>query len=581
MRLMWHIVLKDLVRLRWQLVAWLVILGAKYAIGCAVIWVGPFAGDTHKNFEIVLAALRASEVIVTFVLTALLVQGDALVGSRQFWVTRPIAGARLLGAKIFGVCLLLIVPPLVLALPWWWVCGFGGSLLAAAAAEMIAWQLLAVVPAFLVASLTDTLGRFLMWSVIVIWLAVMAPFYTQWAWTKWEGGRVEGLTASTTERMMVVSAAMLVVAALVVALQYLTRRWVRSVIVLTSGGLVAVGCGALWVRPFAAVRARRNVPPEWNAARAAGVKLEWVEVSADKGGAQSTAEGVYVRSRMRASGIPDGLWLTGGTGKASWRWRDGFEHGDDCWVYNYNTWSDRGKAARLLFGWGEPGKDEETERWKRDHPPRVRPQSSSAPLNYSVYTSMRVPGTTAERMRREPSRFRLETSFQLMQPQLLLETALHPGPWMTHGAYGVRLARVWPVAIDATHEDPSARHIAVIESGPALFTDLWYEFLRVFPALESRGRRSWSSGDGPSFAVNRKYGMGDIYTESRSASLRISSVELVARTWRVWVPKVVREGKWVLEHPDWFDEAKLVIMDGVPLARFTREVTVEDFQIRP
>ena len=103
MRLMWHVVRKDLGRLRWQLAAWLAILGAKYVMGFGVIWFGPFSDEAHKNLEIVVRALGASEVVVTFFLTALLVQGDAPVGSRQFWVTRPISGARLLGAKLLGL----------------------------------------------------------------------------------------------------------------------------------------------------------------------------------------------------------------------------------------------------------------------------------------------------------------------------------------------------------------------------------------------------------------------------------------------------------------------------------------------
>jgi hypothetical protein len=115
MKLMLHIVRKDLRRLRWYLAAWLAVVAARYAIGYAVIWGSVISGDTFRWLEVVVGAMGAGEVIAMFFVTALLVQGDALVGSRQFWLTRPISGWRLLGAKILGAVLLLLAPALALA----------------------------------------------------------------------------------------------------------------------------------------------------------------------------------------------------------------------------------------------------------------------------------------------------------------------------------------------------------------------------------------------------------------------------------------------------------------------------------
>ena len=95
MNLMLHIVAKDLRRLRWQLAIWLGLLVAKYTIGFTLIWGGSFSLDTFRRLELVTMAMSVAEVALVFLLTALLVQGDRVGGTQQFWLTRPISGGRM------------------------------------------------------------------------------------------------------------------------------------------------------------------------------------------------------------------------------------------------------------------------------------------------------------------------------------------------------------------------------------------------------------------------------------------------------------------------------------------------------
>jgi hypothetical protein len=45
--------------------------------------------------------------------------------------------------------------------------------------------------------------------------------------------------------------------------------------------------------------------------------------------------------------------------------------------------------------------------------------------------------------------------------------------------------------------------------------------------------------------------------------------------------RVIRDGKWVARYPDWLEHADLVLLAAKPLARFTREVKTEKFELEP
>ncbi len=127
MNLMLHIVRKDFLRLRWPLAGGLALVAANLAIGFAVILADGLGGWSNERLQEVTTGLLGLQLLATFVLTAMLVQEDGLVGSTQFWLTRPISNARLLAAKLAGWVLLLWLPAVVLTLPWWIACGFGAG----------------------------------------------------------------------------------------------------------------------------------------------------------------------------------------------------------------------------------------------------------------------------------------------------------------------------------------------------------------------------------------------------------------------------------------------------------------------
>ena len=580
MKLILHIVGKDFLHLRWQWAVWLAVIASKYLIGCGVIWGGPVTNETARWLEVVLSALRAAELVTTFFFTALLVQGDSVVGSRQFWLTRPISGARLLGAKILGALLLLVTPVLALGLPWWWFCGFEGGLVLAAMAEAVAWQVLAVAPAFLVASLTNTLGRFVVWSVVLFWAAMLAPFYVQWELTRWRVlmgmGNVE---AAMTERLQAIGIGVAVVAGIVIVLQFLVRRWVRSVVVLVGGSAAVLGWGVLLGGWGLARGGAKTGQPEWNAARADGVKFELVAATADKAEGRPLDERISVGGRLRVIGVPDGVWLTAVDAEFAWKWPDGKVVTAEGWAYGSPR---RDREIRRTLGVGEARTDLETERWLRENwkPTRQPEPDPLPPADVNVW--VRVPAGAVLRMQREPPQLTLKLKCLLLESRVATTGALSAGGWVAGAGRGRRIYTVGPAVSEGSgtrYQTSVVRHLTLVESYPKLEFENFEQFRRWFPATEIMRRPYWWWYDRVLLA-NPRHGMG-MLNHRRWSSVQISSVALVTQAWTAGVRKVIRDGKWVLEHPDWFDDAKLVAVDDVVVARFTREVAVDEFRLLP
>ncbi len=105
-----HLITTDLRRFRWLLAAWCALIGA-YTTMMLIepAWVGQDL--QHQRLEFGLGLLATVVFITTIVLAALVVQGDATIGTDAFWLTRPIHPWQLLSAKAIVLMLALIVLP--------------------------------------------------------------------------------------------------------------------------------------------------------------------------------------------------------------------------------------------------------------------------------------------------------------------------------------------------------------------------------------------------------------------------------------------------------------------------------------
>ncbi len=238
MRLILHIVRKDFQLLRGRLATWMLVLAAKYAVGFAFVF-GSVSPDVEKGMaQGGVAGLIAFDIALTLLIASLLVHGDGLVGTTEFWRTRPISGARLLVAKCLGAIVLLGLPAVAVSLPWWLVCGFGAKDVALAAFEVMAIQVLLIAPAMAIASVTESTGRFFVWggvTVAAVWIVSGV-----WAYS------AKLVLASNESRLIGELMVVAVTVAAVVIRQYLTRDVRGSRLILVGGLLVSIVAARSW-----------------------------------------------------------------------------------------------------------------------------------------------------------------------------------------------------------------------------------------------------------------------------------------------------------------------------------------------
>lgn len=168
MSLIWHIVRKDARRLWIPLVGWGVLInaqhGAEWRLHEAVLEL-PAWRTMIEGLIIVLFVLR---LVVAYILAAGLVFEDPAAGTTAFWMTRPISGGRMLGAKVVGGLVLLVALPIGIGLPWWSLGTNGFSPL-----QVGGWQTGIVLGGVAVAALTTSVPRFVAWTVALQILSLL------------------------------------------------------------------------------------------------------------------------------------------------------------------------------------------------------------------------------------------------------------------------------------------------------------------------------------------------------------------------------------------------------------------------
>ncbi len=165
MRLVAHIVGKDLRRMAWPLLLWGAVILLQYGVWHVRRTAGN-GGDVRGMSDAVML-LWALHLVIGWLLVARLLEDDPLLAEQAAWRVRPISGGRLLAAKVGGMAVMLWLWPSLLTVPWWIEFGFGFSEIVRVVAVnmlgMAAWTGVAL----LVAVLTDGFARFIGWSLVV------------------------------------------------------------------------------------------------------------------------------------------------------------------------------------------------------------------------------------------------------------------------------------------------------------------------------------------------------------------------------------------------------------------------------
>jgi hypothetical protein len=589
MKLIWHIIRKDIVRDRWALLTWALLFVGQDLLG---VFARNFTG---MNDERVMSLQTASvwfvvlQVVMGYILVARLVHADALIGTSIFWRTRPISAGRLLGAKVLGALLLFALLPVLLLLPWWLYCQFGWREILWTAVEVFGWQLLMIAPAFLVASLTDDLGRVLLWTLLLV-IGLMSWIILLQSSLASPLGRLfarEGVSIMFT-RLWVCSLILVSGSLAIAAHQFLTRRFVRSVGLVVAGlGLIAL-TGQVWAwswhRTFASLHKPVLAPADPAVLDRLAFAVEPAKGTFGGGFKEQDADKkeAYLDLRLRVSGLPEDLGITAGDYIShTWSWGNGltFKRSNN-YLWSNNSAGDA--VLRRVYALPIPAADIETLHWKRlrqdkfdaDRAARglrsFRGWNTAAvefkPGESRLNAYIGLPNSYLAKMKAEPPAYHLTAQWTLYRPEVVAGLPLKDGARASGQAqtfHLLQMNRDKPVVISTRS---SVTHFGVWFSGVAN-SDYHY--------------RSWYYNR---FAtVNRV--TGDIRPvlggQWGGPSLYLGGVIVTWHGLQVGPRIVIRNDRDQVADPQWLEHSLLVMMEDRDVAAFDRVVETAKFQLEP
>ncbi len=333
MNLTWHIIKKDLRRFRLPLALWAALIVGQTVLGYMIFQrrdeeVGSLVNALH-GLDTLHELVWGMQLVLGFFMVAGLIQEDALVGHQSWWVTRPITGSKLLGAKFVAFSLGFCVLPVLALLPWWLWCGYGASELAAASLQIIGGQAFISVLAFALGALTANYSRF-----------TMAFVMTAFAWICCSGlifaifwRRIVDQGVARTRLALIVVVAIIALVAVIIH-QFRTRRSGRSWAIFATGFALMLLTLRFapwdWARWF---EGRNQELPELAAAVAMPKPV--FELGERRKAPHDDESMVTMLVGTRFDGVPRGMAINGGWVSATLHWPDGTKLERGGWAFSY------------------------------------------------------------------------------------------------------------------------------------------------------------------------------------------------------------------------------------------------------
>lgn len=566
MKLILHIVRKDLRRLRPWLLLWIgvLLLPILFAVGSAQR--GDLA-DGWRHVEQINPWVLLVQVLAGYFLVILLVQEDPVTGTRQFWATRPMSGGKLLAAKAVAALAILWGGALLVGLPWWWWCGWGAAEMTRGAVEYGLLAFAIGTPALIVGAITGTLARALLWSPALVAALLL-----------WGVPLVAGSWGSNGAVGFIFRTAMAVIATwllLWVALIGLYRAWWKPKSFFAWGALgLMVWVASAWMpleRLFPV--GPREFRPELGAAL--NVTFDSANVDIVKAGSRYTEPTAEVR--VWHSILPDGFaetenLIVGGLGaETRWNWgsqtlaRDGY----------MSRWSNRSwKPAG--YDWMKV--DAETQAWRKAELEKLQASRPKFPRTSSLtpmpsqtetiqfQTTHLVPVSFGEKMTRDPSRYASKVWLGLARP--VVRTAV---PLVARQSQSGDAQRVFLRHVSWSSEGP--RHHATIVLADYL-AQSWSATL-----LQTATERGWFRSRSESGYLLLNPETKEVTGVSRdwARTVYVHGVAVTVRRMNVIFDRL-RRGDAFVDRPGWKTGASLAYLEMKPESVVSRDVRIDGFK---
>lgn len=558
MNLFFHIAGHDLRRMRWWALAWVAVLIVPIVVmlSAAPEMSAERPLPTTKEFN---TAMIFVQVITGYVLVLVLMQADPAIGTRQFWVTRPIAWWRMYCAKFVAALAIVWGGAVAVGLPWWLYCGAGGADLVRQGAEYFLLAVGVIVPAMLLGALTDSLARAILWSFLFFAL-VPASFIPVGFGLAPEAG-VESVMIL---RMLTMTLIVVLLAIGVTAGIFKTRRRVWA------AGVAALAVAMPWIMAMTLPSATlRREPREKNPEKAAAIKVTFIEGWSWPADVTRRTKAEMARDQLRisfkADHFPSDLRLHGFAVQQSWQWPGTELRRDDLL-------STIGRIE--LPGFKQPGEDLETQQHLLRTAERIRQFEARAKVRNSAFTPQQpvsgvplqafslVPSSWAMRMATQPSTYQATLWLSLLRPEVLNEVPVSLGESRGGGSHRATVTKV--------NTSGAQAEIGLRQSRLGFWT-------RAVNREMSRGSVFSPRSIELYFLLNRSRGEYRPVSASREGSLFVHGVEISHITLTLTEGRVWRGKGWA-EPEGWLEGASLAYVGFRLEAIFSREVKVDGFK---
>jgi hypothetical protein len=444
MNLIWHLARKDLRRLRIPGAIFLVLLVCKLLLGLQILDVV----DQHQfaTLRDHLKVALMAETIFGYVLVAAIIQEDPLVGSRAFWMTRPISGLQLLAAKLLVLLLIVVLLPALVMLPWWLACDLNPRGLLAAVSGTLFIQTLIVLAGLPFAVLTSNLARYIACTAGVFATLFAAKLLLQRAGWATPAMLPDAIESRSTAITLIMCATVL----LVVIHQYRTRRTFRSAAIVATGLSLAFAANIAWPSGWSLLRKSSTAGIDSTTVR---IDVEAANLRAHR---DTHADG-FLTLRGRIHGLPDNAVPEHFTGRQIWTWADG---------------------TQTTLPINKPSASTAFERSVRKHlglSVNTSPRSSlrsygevDADGTRLFVFSASLPGSALGKAANPPRSFALDAHTRLLEPALIGETDLAVGASIASSGRTLRVLQITDTSPDRT--EISLLEITPPSRAPALHT---------------------------------------------------------------------------------------------------------------
>ena len=300
MNIITHVFKKDVIRLKYLMLVWLLLIIVQLALGIFGQKLAAEVFELQIFLPLLMKLTGFLQGLMMIVVIPLIIQNDSVVGTTAFWYTRPILRKSLLLSKSLALLTVLVLPLLAAELFVLAFNGASGYHLALAVPEVIIEKLAFITPFVILAAVTPKLSRYalvgvIVFAIIVVIMILMSVAGMIFPVIKQLGNSKIYLTASLEASYTVAKCFYtIIIGGLLIGYQFMTRRTLRTAMLFVAACIVMWTGTLFWNIDFL---------KESAVVESSAIKVEGISLSFDPQNLMVSDEFRFNKSDLREKSI--------------------------------------------------------------------------------------------------------------------------------------------------------------------------------------------------------------------------------------------------------------------------------------